>query len=73
MRPPICKLCTKRFSVKDGGLVRFADFVPLPKRQVGHPRGLEWFCDEHLDAAKVLATLSLSEALTQLRSQLKKE
>ena len=73
MKPPVCRVCAKRFSMKDEGLVRFANFTPLPELMVGHPRGLEWFCGEHLESAKALENLSSSEALGRLRSQFKEK
>jgi hypothetical protein len=57
-----------------GGLVQFA--LTEAEREanrrfeqpgfVGHPAGLEWFCPEHLAAAKALQHLSVREALRQL-------
>jgi hypothetical protein len=47
-------------------LVEFADFRPLPNGMVGHPRGLEWFCDLHLPAARGLAHLLSGEAMQRL-------
>ncbi len=74
MRPPICAVCYKRFS-NGGGLVRFVLTEEEQKRAekfkqpgyVGHPPGLEWFCDEHWQAAKDLSNLTKTEALKQLR------
>lgn len=68
MKPPLCEYCHKRFSAakKEGGLVRFANYQTLPKGKVGHPKGLGWFCKEHLEAAKTLSHYSMKEALEKL-------
>ena len=62
MRPPICELC--------GGAAEatlsFADYEPLPPRMTGHPRGVGWFCQRHLPAARGLRHLSMGEALAAL-------
>lgn len=72
MRPPICAVCNVRFSARDGGTVRFANYEPLGKddqgrSRVGHPKGLEWFCAEHIAAAKALAELTSRDAIAQMR------
>ncbi|NNF57100.1 MAG: hypothetical protein HKN04_02565 [Rhodothermaceae bacterium] len=67
MRPPICAVCHDRFATKEGGLVRFADYEPLPERVVGHPKGLEWFCGKHHAAAEALSHLATTEALRRIR------
>ena len=63
MRPPICELCRGR-AVET---VRFADYEPLPDGMVGHPRGLGWFCDRHLGAARALRGEALGDAIGLLR------
>lgn len=72
MKPPICEFCHRDFraSVKEGGTVRFADYKPLPERMVGHPKGLAWFCAEHLDQAQELAELKRLDALRMMRARL---
>ena len=69
MKPPICEFCGKDFRTesKDGGLVRFADYKPLPQGMVGHPKGLAWFCGQHLEKADSLQDRSLPEALKLMR------
>ena len=69
MRPPICALCRRDFrrDANAGGLVRFRDEESLPEGRVGHPRGVEWFCDRHLAAAQALAGSSSAEAMAELR------
>lgn len=65
MRPPICEVCGARFD-PDAALVRFADYEPLPEGQVGHPRGLGWFCGRHLAAARDLTHLAEAEAVARI-------
>jgi hypothetical protein len=36
---------------------------------VGHPPGLEWFCEQHLAGARSLCHLTLGQALQLLRAQ----
>ena len=73
MRPPICAACDRDFceNAKDSGeefdLVKFADYEALPPGMTGHPRGYEWFCQKHLDAARKLSHLPLAEAVRILR------
>jgi hypothetical protein len=68
MKPPICFLCHKHFRSANAGfdLVEFADYTPLPEGYLGHPHGLEWFCNEHLAAARSHATESLEAAMLEL-------
>ncbi len=71
MRPPICALCGHDFraaaAAADGGLVYFRDRESLPDGMVGHPRGVEWFCDRHRLAARELSGSSLNDAMRELR------
>ena len=72
MKPPICFLCNNNFGSElyhigsGGSLVQFADYKPLGMGMVGHPRGLEWFCSEHLPAAQELVALPSDEALKEM-------
>lgn len=74
MRPPICAICHKSFS-NGGGLVQFAlteEEKEYNKRFdqpgfVGHPAGLEWFCDEHLSEAKLRSNMSKTQAINELQ------
>ncbi len=73
MRPPICAFCGKDFrdTASEGGLVKFkltADQIKSNLKQmesdiVAHPKGQEWFCGEHIEAAKKHSHLSLKSAL----------
>ncbi len=77
MRPPICYSCRKRFSPsKEGGKVRFKlseeDKVYNKRFEkegfVGHPKGLEWFCEKHIEKAKSLKHLTIKEASSLLKN-----
>ncbi len=67
MRPPICAVCYSRFSPADGGSVRFADYKPLPHGMTGHPKGLEWFCGDHIEAARALTSGTRNDAVAAIR------
>lgn len=67
MRPPICDLCGKRFDASDGGLVRFADYEPLPNGRVGHPKGVLWFCPRHIAAAEKRSEQPSTAAIESMR------
>ena len=75
MRPPICAICHKDF-YDEGGLVQF-QLTEKNKEQlerlnqpgmVGHPPALEWFCGEHIEKAKELSDLTLSEAMKIMKN-----
>ncbi len=69
MKAPICFLCNKDFGSEyfhfrtGGSMVQFADFEPLPEGRAGHPHSLEWFCNEHVQAAQALAASGRFSAL----------
>ncbi|MDB3940060.1 hypothetical protein N9406_03785 [Verrucomicrobiales bacterium] len=70
MEPPICSLCDRDHRDQpdlDFDLVRFTDYEPID--HPGHPKGLHWFCSDHLEAAKTLEYLYSGEALERLRRQ----
>lgn len=75
MKSPICHLCNKDFGSEffhfqtGGALVQFGDYQSLPEGTAGHPQGLEWFCNHHLQAAQALSTKTTSEALSELYTQ----
>lgn len=66
MKPPRCAVCHERFSPSNS-LVRFSNYQPLPERTKGHPKGLEWFCEIHIEAAKALKSKTLAEAVAMIR------
>lgn len=74
MKSPICYLCNKDFGseyfhVQTGGaLVQFVDYQSLPEGAAGHPQGLEWFCNQHLQAAQALSSNTTSKALSKLHA-----
>jgi len=75
VRPPICGICDKEFTVKDeGGLIYFkkrpSDLEWEERMEkiggVGHPPYAEWFCEEHYNNALQLKHLTLDKALKLL-------
>lgn len=81
MRPPICAICHKDFrrSTSEGGGVRFkltekdkAHNQRLKENlMVGHPAGYEWFCEDHIEAAKKYKHLTWGEARTKIKEESK--
>lgn len=75
MRPPICAICGTDFGPTEGGLVRFAarpsdtQWRERVQREnlVGHPPDTDWFCGEHVAAARASAHLAIDAALAQMR------
>lgn len=67
MKPPMCDLCSAKFDPsEEGGTVRFANYESLPEGMVGHPKGLLWFCGQHLEDAKSRSHLDSKEAINEL-------
>lgn len=52
-----------------GDWVEFADYSPLPDDQIGHPQGMEWFCDQHLSFAQSVSNLPSDEAIKKIREK----
>ena len=73
MKPAICMLCGKpSVDVKPpgkGDWVEFSNYHPSDSFSLDHPEGLEYFCDEHLAAAKLFSAKASSDALAELRRQ----
>jgi len=75
MKPPICEVCGDDFrrefetSRACGDLVAFADYEPLPEGVTGHPAGLCWICERHVEAARGLTHLRSGEAIDRLRAR----
>ncbi len=78
MKPPICTICDKRFPHSDeGGVIYFKKrksdkkWIKEMERKgaVGHPPYAEWFCGEHYETAKELASLTISEAMQILKEK----
>jgi hypothetical protein len=74
VKPAVCVLCGKAAidtpSPNNGDWVEFADYRAQDPVMLGHPIGLEYFCDEHVAAAKHLTSKPSTEVLAQLREQL---
>ena len=69
MKPAICPVCGRSAIEAHGDMVEFADYAPLPEGYLGHPQGLEWFCDEHLSAAQAASGKPSEEAIKSLKQQ----
>lgn len=68
MEPPICAICgcdQRDEPEREFGLVKFADYEPIDRP--GHPSGLLWFCQNHIEAAERLERCVSGEALRRLR------
>jgi len=68
MRPPICAICDRDqrdHPELEFELVTFREVEHLD--HPGHPEGLEWFCQDHLEAAKKRDHLLEREAIRQIR------
>ena len=64
MRPPYCAYC--RELTNTATMVAFLDYHPLREGVIGHPHGLEWFCEKHVAAARKYRHLPLDEALKKI-------
>jgi hypothetical protein len=70
MKPAICGVCGKSaVESQNGDWVAFSDYKRLENEEIGHPDGLEWFCEMHLEEAKSLSTMKSSDALAELRNR----
>jgi hypothetical protein len=69
MKPAICVICGKKSPSVDGDWVEFSDFSQESISGITHPQGLEWFCVEHLEAAKSIANLSANEGINLLKTK----
>ena len=73
MKVAECLLCGKFRGEEPppykGEWVKFSDYQPIPPEELGHPEGLEYYCDEHLAAAQALTSRSSKEALIELQKQ----
>jgi len=69
LKPAICPVCG-RFAIEvQGDMVEFANYAPLPQGYLGHPQGLEWFCNDHLSAAKSASAMPSEEAIKFLKQK----
>jgi hypothetical protein len=69
MKPAICIICGKSSSLIEGDWVEFSDYVPLLKDEIGHPKGLEWFCCNHLSDAKSFANHPSEDGIKLLKNK----
>ena len=73
MKPAVCVLCGKGLweepGPNHGDYLEFADYDPDHESFIGHPEGYEYYCDEHVIAARALLSKTAPEALNILRQQ----
>lgn len=73
MKPAVCFLCGKAAIEETGSgrgdWVQFAEYLKASTDSLDHPKGLEYFCDEHVAAAQALGSKLSKEALTDLQHQ----
>ena len=73
MTPAICRLCGKPAAqIKPpltGDWVEFSDYRHRDAGSLDHPKGLLYFCDAHIGAARLLADEESADALLELQSQ----
>jgi hypothetical protein len=73
-KPSVCELCRKPHSYETGTTkgdwLEFANYVPAPPREItiGHPEGLAYYCDDHVEAARKLVKMADTDALIELRN-----
>ena len=77
MKPPICRFCHQRFAPgkTSGGLVYFKESAEdqaynqrlKEQKKIGHPKGRDWFCEDHIDWARSLKHLTLKEAIQEMK------
>ena len=73
MKPGICvlcgKLCVDEIPPNEGSYVKFSDYQELEICSLDDPIGMEYFCDEHVKAARVLSSFTSKDALVALQKQ----
>jgi hypothetical protein len=69
MKPAVCIICGKSSSQIEGDWVEFSDYVPLSKNEIGHPKGLEWFCCNHLSAVKSFVNYPSEDGINLLKNK----
>lgn len=71
MKPALCVLCGKAAAhtmpPHAGDWVEFSDYQSPVAGSVDHPTGLEYFCEEHVGPAKLLAAKTSADALVELQ------
>lgn len=69
MKPAICCVCGKSpASIGDGDWVKFLDYDKEGTIELSHPRGLQYFCNEHIKEARSLINLTSDDALNKLKT-----
>ena len=68
MKPAVCSICGKTplSTDGDGDWVEFLDYDSEAELTYSHPKGLEYFCGEHISQARCLDNMNASEALEKL-------
>jgi hypothetical protein len=70
MKPAICGVCgTSALQSRKGDWLIFPDYKGVDNEELTHPAGLEWFCEHHLEAAKLLPGRTAPDAITELKKQ----
>jgi hypothetical protein len=73
-KPYVCELCGKPHKAEKkaipGDWVNFANYRAPTEIMIGHPEGDVYFCDDHIEAARLLSALTDQEALAKLRATL---
>jgi len=69
VKPAICPVCGTSAIQSKGDHVEFSDYEPLPSDYIGHPHGYEWFCADHLEAAKSMSNLPAENVIKALRDK----
>lgn len=68
MKLAACCICGKiPATANEGDWLEFQDYH-AEGIGMSHPAGLEFFCDEHIDAARSLTGIDSTDALKQMRA-----
>lgn len=68
MKPAVCCICGKiPATAHEGDWLEFQDYHS-EGIGISHPAGLEYFCDEHVAAARSLTGMDSMDALKQMRT-----
>ena len=70
MKPAVCGVCgVSAIESCNGDWLAFADYQSPSTDEIGHPEGLEWFCETHLPTASLLTNQKASGALAALHKR----
>ena len=68
MKPAICCICGNFPAANnEGDWVAFADHDVEAEPSLSHPDGLEYFCEEHINAARCFTSFTAAEALKKIK------